>query len=169
LRKSLVWGSTNEDYGSSGLTIGDLDGDGDPDLLYANGDAFDYSRPGPRAWHGVQWLENQAGVFSFHRIGELPGAYSPVCADLDGDGDQDYVAVSGFNNWDDPHAVSMRAWLNDGRQHFRPVTLAHQPTHLLTLDAADMDGDGVPELITGGFHAYPPWEHMSRVLLWKRR
>ena len=63
----------------------------------------------------------------------------------------------------------MMAWLNDGHQNFTPVILAHTPTHLLTTAIADMDGDGVPEIITGGFHAYPPYDRMSRVLLWKRK
>jgi hypothetical protein len=35
--------------------------------------------------------------------------------------------------------------------------------------AVDLDGDGIEELITGGFHAYPPWDKMSRITLWKKR
>jgi hypothetical protein len=169
LRDTLVWGSTNEDFGSSGLMLTDLDRDGDPDIVFTNGDAFDYSRPGPRPWHGVQWLENRGGAFSFHRVGDFAGAYSPACVDLNGDGHKDLVAVSGFNNWDDPKAVTLMAWLNNGKAQFTPVVLARQPTHLIAVAAADMDGDGVPEIVTGGFHAYPPWDRMSRVTLWKRR
>ncbi|BET69672.1 hypothetical protein ASA1KI_45900 [Opitutales bacterium ASA1] len=168
-RGSVVWGSTNEDYGSSGLELADVDRDGDLDLIYTNGDAFDYARPGPRPWHGIQWLENRSGVFTFHRVGLFPGAYAPVCADFDGDGTMDLAAVSGFNNWDDPGAHSLMLWLNDGRQRFTAVPIASRPTHLITLAAADMDGDGTVELITGGFHAYPPWGHLSRITLWKRR
>lgn len=166
---AVVWGSTNEDYGSSGLTLDDLDGDGDLDIIYTNGDAFDYSRPGPRPWHGIQWLENRSGTFKFHRIGNFPGAYSPCCVDVDGNGHKDLIAVSGFNAWDDPNSASMMAWLNDGGQRFTPVVLARSPTHLLALAVGDLDGDGTPELVTGGFHAYPPWDRMSRVLMWKRR
>lgn len=165
----LIYGSTNEDYGSSGITLCDLNRDGRPDILYTNGDGFDYAQPGPRPWHGVQWLENTGGgKFKYHRIGDLAGAYSPVAVDLDGDGAMDVVAVSGFNTWENPAAVSMMLFQNDGHMNFSPRVLAHRPTHLLTAAAADLDGTGVPVLITGGFHAYPPWDHMSRILLWRR-
>ncbi len=169
-RDRVIWGSTNEDYGSSGLTLADVNRDGRPDLVYTNGDAFDYARPGPRPWHGIQWIENQGGGhWKFHRVGDFPGAYSPQCADLLGNGFMDLIAVSGFNDWSDPNSVSLMAWLNDGHQNFTPVPLAHHPTHLIALAVADLEGNGVPELITGGFYAYPPYDHMSRITLWKRK
>ena len=82
-----MWGSTNEDYGSSGLTSADLNRDGRPDLVYTNGDGFGpAATPGPRPWHGVQWFENKGdGNFRFHRIGNYQGAYSPIVADIDGE------------------------------------------------------------------------------------
>ena len=170
LKDTIIWGSTNEDYGSSGLIVADINRDGRPDFVYTNGDAFDYARPGPRPWHGIQWIENLGGRrWAFHRVGDLPGAYGPSAADLNGDGTIDLLAVSTFNDWSNPNAVSMMVWLNDGHQNFTPVPLAHTPTHLLTTAVADMDGDGVPEIVTGGFHAYPPYDRMSRVLLWKRK
>ena len=166
--RRTIFGSTNEDFGSSGLVASDLNRDGRPDLLYTNGDGFDYAEPGGRPWHGVQWLENTgAGAFTLHRIGELSGAYAPVVADLDGDGDLDVVAVSGFNDWGDPAAVSLAAYVNDGDMRFTPRPGAHAPTHLLTAVAADLDGSGRPVLVTGGFHAYAPWDRMSRLMLWR--
>ena len=169
-KDTIIWGSTNEDYGSSGLIAADVNHDGRPDFVYTNGDAFDYARPGPRPWHGIQWIENLGGHrWAFHRVGDFPGAYGPSAADLNGDGTIDLLAVSTFNDWSNPNAVSMMAWLNDGHQNFTPVVLARTPTHLLVTAVADMDGDGVPEIITGGFHAYPPYDRLSRVLLWTRR
>jgi len=165
-----VWGSTNEDYGSSGLAVADVNRDGRPDLIATNGDGFDYAVRGPRPWHGLQWLENLgAGNFRFHRVGALPGAYAPCAADLDGNGTIDLLAVSGFADWSDPRSVALMAWLNDGRQRFRPVVLAHRPTHLITAAVGDLDGTGVPVIVTGGFHAFPPFDAMSNLTLWRRR
>jgi hypothetical protein len=164
----MIYGSTNEDFGSSGISMVDLDKDGDPDILYTNGDAFDYIPPGPRPWHGVQWLENKGGLkFDYHRIGDFPGSYFANAVDVDKDGDLDIGVVSAFNKWDDPKAQSMIWFENDGKMGFIPHDLASIPTHLLVLDTADMDGDGWVDFVTGGMHAYPPFDRMSRVLLWK--
>ena len=165
----VIFGSTNEDFGSSGISLCDLNRDGRPDVLYTNGDGFDYAEPGARPWHGVQWLENLGdGNFRYHRIGDLPGAYSPVGIDLDGDGATDVVAVSGFNDWKNPESASLVVFQNDGRMNFTPHVLAHAPTHLMALAAGDLDGTGRPVLVTGGFHAYPPWDRMSRVSVWRQ-
>ncbi|ACB73883.1 FG-GAP repeat domain-containing protein [Opitutus terrae] len=168
--ESIVWGSTNEDYGSSGLEAIDLNQDGKPDLLYTNGDGFDYSVRGPRPWHGLQWLENLGGGrFAFHRVGDMPGAYGPAAADLNGDRHLDLVTVSGFNDWADPDAISLVVWLNDGRMNFTPVVIAKTPNQLITSAAGDLDGNGVPVIVTGGFHAFPPYENMSNITLWRKR
>ncbi len=164
----VIWGSSNEDFGSSGITLCDLNQDGLPDILYTNGDGFDYAEPGPRPWHGVQWLENLGGGnFRYHHIGEQAGAYSPVALDIDGDGDIDVVAVSGFNDWSKPDAVSMMLYRNNGMQQFQPEILSFRPSHLIAATAGDLDGDGRDMLITCGFHAYPPYDHMSRLLVWR--
>ncbi len=168
-RDSVLWKSDNVSWGSSGLEVSDLNRDGRPDLIYTNGDGFDGQVSLP-PWYGLQWLENRPDLgFTYHRIGDFPGCYSPAVADLDGDGNIDIVTVSAFNNWHSPSAVSLMAWMNDGSQHFTPVPLAHTPTHLLAIAIGDLDADGIPELVTGGFHVYPPWNAMSRILVWKRR
>ena len=164
----ILFGSTNEDYGSSGICLCDLNKDGRPDILYTNGDGFAFADPGARPWHGVQWLENKGGgEFKFHRVGNLAGAYAPVGVDLDGDGNMDIVCVSGFNDWSNPQAVSLVAFLNDGNMNFTMHVLAHAPIQLITCAAADLDGSGRPSIVTGAFYAYPPFERMARITLWQ--
>lgn len=167
---NLLWKSPDPLWNSSGLEVADINGDGLPDLLYSNGDGFDTAFAGPAPWHGLQWLENLGGTnFVYHRIGDMPGCYSPVAADLDGDGHLDIVTVSAFNKANDTSSIWMTAWLNDGHERFTPVPLAHTPTHLITVAAGDLDGNGVPVLVTGCFFVYPPYTDMGRVTLWRRK
>jgi FG-GAP-like repeat len=163
----MIWGSTNPDFGSSWITVADMDRDGDPDILYSNGDAFDYAPANSRPWQGVQWLENTGNMrFVFHRLADLPGASSPQVADIDGDGDLDVVVVSANNDWNDPSAPSI-VWLeNDGRMHFTMHAIASSPTHLITLAVGDLDGDGKPDLVSAGMHINRPYDRMGRITAW---
>jgi hypothetical protein len=167
-----IWASTNEDYGSSGMIVADLNRDGRPDLVFSNGDGFGPAvTPGPRPWHGLQWLENVGeGNFRYHRIGNLPGAYSPVAIDLDGDGAMDVVAVSAYADWTNKNRniASLQWFRNDGHMNFEPFVLARAPKDLITLAAGDLDGTGRPSLVTGGFYIYPPYDSMGRITLWRR-
>ncbi len=91
--RQTLWRAPDLTFGSSGIELVDLDGDGDLDILYANGDAFDNMYLPP--WHGIQWLENLGGVqFKYHRLTDMPGAGLALAGDLDGDGDLDILAVS---------------------------------------------------------------------------
>lgn len=163
----LLFGSNNQDYGSSGIALDDLDLDGDVDILYTNGDAFDYIPPQGRPWHGVQWLENKGELsFEFHRICSFTGATNVRSADIDNDGDMDLFAVSAFNIWADPASNSF-IWLeNSGGMNFILHEISRDPTHLLTCEPGDFNNDGQMDVITGGMHTYPPYDRMGRITLW---
>jgi len=172
-KRVRLWGSSNEDYGSSGMVVGDLNHDGKPDIVFTNGDGFGPCVvPGPRPYHGVQWLENKGrGVFEYHRIGDLNGAYSPAVVDLDGDGSLDIVAVSAFIETDGQgRQLPGLAWFrNDGKQNFEKRILAYNPQDQVTLAAGDFDGDGKVCLITGGFYIFKSADSMGRVTLWRQK
>ncbi len=167
-----LWGSTNEDYGSSGLSVADLNGDGRPDVLFSNGDGFGpATQPGPRPWHGVQWLENLGGgKFRFHRIGDLAGAYSPVAVDLDGDGAMDVVAVAAYAGRGNPGTkpASLMWFRNTGGMRFEPRALATAPQDQITLAAGNFSGDAGIALVTGGFFLTTNPDPIGRVTLWRR-
>ena len=163
----LLFGSSNQDYGSSGIALSDLDQDGDQDILYTNGDAFDYMPPQGRPWHGVQWLENKGNLeFEFHRLCSFTGATNVRAADIDNDGDLDLFAVSAFNIWDLPTSYSI-IWLeNDGNMQFTKHEISRDPSHLLTCEPGDFNNDGLVDVITGGMHTYPPFDRLGRITLW---
>lgn len=164
---NLLFGSSNQDYGSSGISLCDLDLDNDVDILYTNGDAFDYIPPQGRPWHGVQWLENKGGLdFEFHRICNLTGATNVRAADIDNDKDMDLLVVSAFNIWNLPESNSFICLENAGDMQFIKRDISKNPTHLLTCEAGDFNKDGLMDVITGGMHTYPPYDRMGRITLW---
>jgi FG-GAP repeat len=55
---------------------------------------------------------------------------------------------------------------NDGRQRFTMRTIASSPTHLITLAAGDLNGDGRPDLVAGGMHISRPYDRMRRITAW---
>ena len=164
---NLLFGSSNQDFGSSGIAMCDLDQDGDEDILYTNGDAFDYMPPQGRPWHGVQWLENKGNLdFEFHRLCNFTGATNVRPADVDNDSDIDLLAVSAFNIWDNPESKSF-IWLeNTGNMQFIEREITKDPSHLLTCEPGDFNNDGLMDVITGGMHTYPPYDRLGRITLW---
>ena len=60
-RKKTLYTAPHPGYGTSGIQLVDLNGDGKLDVLYTNGDILDEPylfKP----YHGVQWLENQRRI-----------------------------------------------------------------------------------------------------------
>lgn len=162
-------------FGSSGIRLTDLDEDGDTDILYTNGDAYDVSPPMVLPSHGVQWLENRGDLeFEFHRLLDLYGAYHAVPGDFDGDGDKDVVAVSLISEWSDPTRKSI-VWLeNDGSEEFHAHGVDSAPNYIISADVGDLNGDDRSDVVTGHMHEPPQAsgnsdrvQRFGRVTLWE--
>ncbi len=118
-------------FGPWDVAAADVDGDGDPDVLYAARGADD-----------ISWWENVAGdgsAWSEHSIVDANFAwvYSVAAADLDGDGDLDVLGAAfadGDIAWWENTAGDGSAW----SRHSVDVDF----DGAASVAAADVDGDG---------------------------
>ncbi len=58
--QKVIYTAPHPNWGSSGLQLVEMDGDGDLDVLLTHGDTFDDGLVKP--YHGIQWLENTGGT-----------------------------------------------------------------------------------------------------------
>jgi len=119
---------------SANVSIGDVNGDGNPDIVLAKG----------RHWPLVDRVligDGRGGFLSAHDLGTASDrTYSGHLVDLDGDRDLDVV----ISNDRDPKLV----YLNDGKGQFRPGSNFGQPdwpTRNATI--ADLNADGLPDIV----------------------
>jgi len=149
-------------FGSSGFQLVDLDGDGDLDILYTNGDMMDEISL-PKPYHGVRWFENVDGQFRSHELARMTGCYRAVAHDMNGNGHLDVVVTSLNFYWHENEAPSI-IWLeNDGEQNFTPRRIDYSPTNLATMDVGDLNGNGLPDVIVGGLHVPGPLGRHGRL------
>lgn len=152
----LLFAGDTVDFGMSGLEPTDLDQDGDVDLLVTNGDYLDTVRfeddDTSLELHGLGWLENVDGSFTWHDVLRTPAAYTVRAVDLDGDCDRDLVLGSLVRTEILPgrYRPAPLMWLeNDGKQAFSAHPLLEAAAPLVSLDIGDVDGDGRPEIVYG--------------------
>jgi len=120
---------------SANVSIGDLNGDGFPDLVLAKG----------RHWPLVDrvLLNDGHGRFpTAHNLSDLADrSYSGTLIDIDGDGDLD-VVIS--NDAPDPK----RVYANDGKGNFQLLSTYGRPEWpTRNASVADLNGDGLPDII----------------------
>ncbi len=121
------------------MTVGDVDGDGDLDVLTAN-----TSSPGSVSIRFNDGRGNFSGTQEV-AVGDAPAGIA--VADVDGDGDLDFATAnlnSGF--------VSVR--LNNGTGFFTSGSDPATNTGSASVALADVDGDGDVDLLAANVNAY---------------
>jgi hypothetical protein len=130
------------------FSMHDFNGDGKLDILYVNGDNFDYSRV-LKPYHGVRILEND-GKNNFHERYFFPiyGAARAEVADFDNDGDLDILVTSNFADFERHPERGIVFLENVGRYQFRPYAFSVAGSNQWNLTAtADLKKDGHLDVI----------------------
>jgi hypothetical protein len=130
-------------YGSMYFSMHDFNGDGRLDIVYVNGDNFDFSRV-LKPYHGVRILENDGeNVFRERFFFPVYGAARAEVADFDKDGDPDVLTTSTFADRDRHPERGIMYLENSGGYAFRPhaFTIALRNRWNLTA-TADVNRDG---------------------------
>jgi hypothetical protein len=167
--KRTLYKAPHPGYGSSGIQLVDLNGDGKIDVLYTNGDVLDppyLLKP----YHGVQWLENKGNWnFEHHPLAPMYGAHRAVAADLDGDGDLDIVACSFLPPENFPMRKEQKLDAVIVLEQTSPGVFVRHSLEKETCDyvscaLGDIFARGKPDLVLGGFSASPA---KPAIVLWK--
>jgi hypothetical protein len=155
-KKKTLYAAPHPGYGSSGIQLTDLNGDGQLDVLYSNGDILDEPYL-LKPYHGVQWLENAGGLaFKHHPIGPMYGAHNAVAADVFGTGRPAVVAVSFLPADKFPDRVTRKAdavvvWEQAAPGKFERHSLATVDCDAVVVAAGDLYGTGRTDLMVGNF------------------
>lgn len=135
-------------YGSMFFSMHDFNGDGNLDIVYVNGDNFDYSRV-LKPYHGIRILEND-GKNNFHERYFFPvyGASRAEVADFDNDGDLDILITSNFADFQRHPERGIVFLENVGLYQFRPYAFSVASGNQWNLTAtADLNKDGRLDVI----------------------
>lgn len=164
-------------YGTSSFDMGDVDADGDLDIVCTAGDNADFSTI-LKPYHGVYVYTNQGQMrFKQQAFYAQNGATKVMLADVDQDNDLDMLSIALFPDVEKRPAEGLIYFKNTGQQ-FTPMTI---PVNHLgrwsVMDIADIEGDGdldvvlgshaVAKFSVGGFD--PAWKKAKGILILRNK
>ncbi len=140
-------------YGSMYFSMHDFNGDGSMDILYVNGDNFDYSRV-LKPYHGIRILENDGkNTFQERYFFPVYGAARAAVADFDNDGDLDILTTSNFADFARHPERGIMFFENTGQYTFQPYAFTIASGSQWNLMATgDLNRDGWPDVIIGAMN-----------------
>jgi hypothetical protein len=135
------------------VKVADVNGDGKPDLVVSS-----FSSTGVQVFLG-----NGDGTFQAAQNLSV-GSYSTAVAvaDVNGDGKPDIISA----NWDyHPGSYGVSVLLGNGDGSFQAPQTISLSTMPFSVNVADVNGDGKPDLVVGTFSGYSPNYTSSVVVL----
>ena len=143
----------------SASAVGDLDGDGDLDLVVVG-------REGPANASATIYENDGAGNFNSVSLAGTGGVYDGgvTVGDFDGDGDLDIVLVG----TDDSYASSAKLYENGGDEDgdlndFSEVSTSLTGVENAAVASGDFDGDGDLDLVISGYYYYAGAQRVTKV------
>lgn len=140
-------------YGSMYFDLHDFDRDGDMDILYVNGDNFDYSQI-LKPYHGIRIYEND-GSDNFQEKYFFPiyGAGRASISDFDLDGDDDIVVAANFGDMENNPERGIIYLENEGKYRYQPYSFAMAALNEWnTMGTMDIDDDGDMDVLVGSMN-----------------
>jgi hypothetical protein len=144
-------------YGSSSVSLADVDNDGVDEILYTTGDNGDYDAAPYKPYHGV-YIYKRTALLTYSRISfeRFDGAYGIHVRDFDLNGRVDQLSFSYFPRLTGKPTDLVRYVANSTshQQGVWDIEGALEGRWLVS-DAADVDGDGDVDVILGNVSIGP--------------
>ncbi len=149
-------------YGSTCFELDDFNRDGNPDILYTCGDNGDFSTV-LKPYHGVYiFMNDGAAHFAQQYFFPINGCYRAMARDFDGSGNLSIAAISFFPDFGHQPEEGFVYLQNKGNLQFNPCSVPGTGSgRWMTMDVADMSGDGRPDILLGNCSVGPSFINSS--------